>query len=286
MQKNRWNDMILPPAPDDDYAWELFHENSKTEKHRQFMTDEAIAARMAYMSESLNYEGFPIIDLPEALKNFDKTLAETIISRVTPAKLEPQPVTLEQVSTLLYAGYGVTRTNKNTSFLRPFRTVPSGGGLYPLEIYFTSKHIAETPSGLFHYNPMKHHLRLLQEGDLSPRIAEALVPFQSHLAFDVSLMVIITGHFGRSTFKYGARGYRFVFLEAGHMAQNINLAATALNLGCLNVGGFFDHDMDDFLNIDGLNQSTIYMIAIGKKAAIHQEPSPFYGEKTSSNGKA
>ena len=75
-------------------------------------------------------------------------------------------------------------------------------------------------------------------------------------------------------------------IEAGHLAQNVNLATTALNLGCLNIGGYYDHAMDDFLNIDGLNQSTIYMIAIGNKAAIHQEPSKVFGKTGSSNGKS
>lgn len=80
-----------------------------------------------------------------------------------------------------------------------------------------------------------------------------------------SLLVFITAMFERSIFKYGDRGYRFVLLEAGHAAQNLNLVSNALGLGSLNIGGFFDREMDDFLGLDGITHSTIYMVAIGKK---------------------
>jgi SagB-type dehydrogenase family enzyme len=85
------------------------------------------------------------------------------------------------------------------------------------------------------------------------------------LALGASLIVFITAIFERSIFKYGDRGYRFVFLEAGHVGQNINLVTNALGLGCTNIGGFFDRQIDDFLGIDGVTHSTIYMMAIGKK---------------------
>jgi SagB-type dehydrogenase family enzyme len=79
-------------------------------------------------------------------------------------------------------------------------------------------------------------------------------------------MVFITALFQRSTFKYGPRGYRFAFLEAGHVAQNINLASTAMGLGSVNICGYFDREIDELLGIDGLKHSTIYMIGIGKNS--------------------
>ena len=85
------------------------------------------------------------------------------------------------------------------------------------------------------------------------------------------MIVFITAVFERSVFKYGDRGYRFVLLEAGHVAQNINLAVTALGLGCVNIGGFFDRDIDEFLGIDGLTHSSVYLMAIGKAMAASSE---------------
>jgi SagB-type dehydrogenase family enzyme len=99
-----------------------------------------------------------------------------------------------------------------------------------------------------------------------------LVDFQANLAFDASLMLMITAAFNRSTFKYGARGYRFALLEAGHVAQNVNLAVTELGLGCFNVGGFYDRVADRFLGLDGLGQSTVYMTAIGGRAEVYEAP--------------
>jgi SagB-type dehydrogenase family enzyme len=89
---------------------------------------------------------------------------------------------------------------------------------------------------------------------------------QAEVGRNASLIIFITAIFERSVFKYGDRGYRFIFLEAGHVAQNINLVSNALGLGSVNIGGFFDREIDDFLDLDGVTHSTIYMIAIGKKA--------------------
>jgi SagB-type dehydrogenase family enzyme len=70
--------------------------------------------------------------------------------------------------------------------------------------------------------------------------------------------------FGRTRFKYGLRGYRFALLEAGHVAQNVVLTATALGLAAVPLGGFYDRPTDEFLGLDGVNESTLYTIALGR----------------------
>jgi SagB-type dehydrogenase family enzyme len=201
-------------------------------------------------------------------------LGQAIVGRVTPKHIEPGPITLEALASILFAGCGVTRSNESTAFLRPFRTAPSGGGLFPLELYISTKHVPGIAAGLYHFSPPDQALRQLRAGDFSHDLARAFVEFQTHLAHDASLIVIVTAMFQRTTFKYGARGYRFVLLEAGHVAQNINLACTALGVGCYNIGGFYDQAVDRFLGIDGLNQATIYMMAIGDLADVHEAPRP------------
>jgi SagB-type dehydrogenase family enzyme len=156
------------------------------------------------------------------------------------------------------------RSNEGTGLPRASRAVPSGGALYPLEIFFFSKAIEGFDAGLYHYNPGQNILRRLRDGDLSPEISRCLVDFQSNLATDASLMVFVTALFERSTFKYGARGYRFALLEAGHLAQNLNLIAGALGLGSINIGGYYDRRVDEVLGLDGLLHSTLYMIGIGE----------------------
>ncbi|WP_299704785.1 SagB family peptide dehydrogenase [uncultured Tateyamaria sp.] len=279
MNDETWSNALFPDAPsDEDYVWELFHENSKTGRYGHYVPDDRVASRMIRMTDSLSYEGYPVFDLPDPGEGFDVPLGEALVGRVSPKGLEPVALPLAQLSSILYAGYGVTRMNETTDFLRPFRTVPSGGALYPLEIYLTGKHVDGLKAGLYHFSPPKHRLHLLRTGDLAPELSQALVEFQADLAFDASVILIVTALFERSTFKYGARGYRFALMEAGHSAQNINLAATALNLGCYNLGGFYDRTVDAFLGLDGLHQSTVYMIAIGGRTGQHEAPHRFTRE--------
>lgn len=273
MTAGSWDQIARPAADAEGYVWELFHENSKVSRYGRHVPDDRVVARMARTAEDLDYQGHPVIELPEPMTELDGSLAGAIVGRVTPAALEPVQLSLAQLATLLYAGCGVTRTNEGTGFLRPFRTAPSGGGLYPLELYLSTKHVEGMRAGLYHYSPARHHLRRLRRGDLSQEMAGVFVEFQRHLALDASVVVMITALFERSTFKYGARGYRFVLIEAGHVAQNMNLAAVGMGLGCMNIGGFYDRAADELLGLDGLSHSTIYLLALGRAASVHAEPS-------------
>lgn len=273
MKKSSWSELMISQASDEDYVWEIFHQNSKTQRYGHYMADEQVAQRMLRMADSLSYDGYPQVLLPDPMKGMDVSLTDALVNRVTPARLEPKALSLDQLSSILYAGYGVTRTNESNDFLRPFRTAPSGGALYPLELYVSSKHVNGLDAGLYHYNPPGHRLEQLRTGDLALELSEALVEFQANIAFDASMVIMITAIFERSTFKYGARGYRFVMLEAGHVAQNINLAVSGMGLGGFNIGGFYDATMDEILGLDGLTQSTVYLVAIGGLAEVHEAPS-------------
>jgi SagB-type dehydrogenase family enzyme len=258
-----WQDIVLPPG-NEDLVWELFHENSKRRRYDQFLSDEEVAARMAQLHQSLPIVGASVVELPRALP-LDISLGSAIASRTSCYTVTNDRPTLEQVATLLHYAYGVTRDNKGTTAPRPFRAAPSAGALYPLEIFFHSVEGEQLKAGLYHYNPIQNNLRLIQEGDATSKISQAMV--QTEIPLKASLMMFITAVFERTTFKYADRGYRFIFLEAGHVAQNMNLVATALGLGSINIGGYFDREIDDFLGIDGLTHSTIYMIAVGRDSA-------------------
>jgi len=244
--------------------WELFHENSKAGRYSFFPQPEFINQQMARMLQSFDYEQYPEIQLPQSRTRLDLDMQSAISARVSGRDLTPVRLTLEQVATLLANCYGVTRDNEGTDFPRPFRIVPSGGALYPLELYFHSAHVEELEAGHYHYNPMRGSLRFLRYGDESRRLSESLV--QRNLALDCSLLLFITAVFERSAFKYGERGYRFVLIEAGHVAQNLALTATAMGLGCLTIGGYADRQIDELLGLDGVSHSTIYMAGIGGTA--------------------
>lgn len=257
-----WQELRLV-NPDENRVWELFHENSKTNAYDSFLPQEEILRRMQEMQECLKFDQYPAFELPPPVR-LDAPLDQVIQQRMSCRVMSPATVPLNQLAALLHYSYGVTRSNEGTGMPRASRAVPSGGALFPLEIFVHGKSIEGMEPGLFHYNPLQNNIRRVLDGDLSPRIAECLVPFQSHLATDTSLMFFVTALFERSTFKYNARGYRFVLLEAGHVAQNLNLAAASLGLGAIDIGGYFDRKVDNLLGVDGIVHSTVYMIGVGK----------------------
>lgn len=261
MPEPLWRKLTLPPERED-RVWELFHENSKTGRWSLPPSNEAIVRHMQSMHESLPYHGYSEIPLPSSHPPLPpQSLHDAITQRASPKEMRAVPLTLPQVKTLLHYAYGVSRPDSPSAIGRSFRMVPSAGALYPLELYLHTAHCADIEAGLYHYNPLRNSLRLLRTGNQTEHIANALV--QPEVAQTASVIVLITAMFERTIFKYGDRGYRFVYLEAGHVAQNLNLAATAMGLGCLNIGGFHDCEIDGYLDLDGLTQSTIYIMAIG-----------------------
>lgn len=261
MSRNFWDELCLPPG--DEGLWEIFHENSKLGAYDRFLPDELMASYMVKLSESLSFETYPEVALPSTLAPLDLSLAEAITARETARQLSALTLTQQNLATILHYGYGVTRDNEGTIFQRAFRAAPSADAFYPLEIFFHSTRVGGLTPGLYHYNPTRNSVRLLSVGDHSGVIAAGLV--QKPVAINSSLIIFVTAMFERTTLKYGNRGYRFVLLEAGHVAQNINLVAAGLGLGCLNIGGYFDHNMDEMLGLDGVTHSTVYMLSIGGK---------------------
>ncbi|MBL8290915.1 MAG: SagB/ThcOx family dehydrogenase [Bryobacterales bacterium] len=259
MNRFVWESARLAPG-EPDQVWETFHENSKLSRMAEGTASDEVSRRMTTMYEALPFEAFPAVPLPERAP-LSASLDVAMNARVSARKLEAQPVSLDKVAALLHAAYGITRDNKGTPFPRGFRTIPSAGALYPLEIYLHSTRVDGLKSGIYHFNPAENNLRYLQEGDFSRQIAEAMV--QPEMPFSSSIIFFFTALFERVVFKYGERGYRFTLLEAGHAAQNLNLAAQALGMGTLNVGGYFDRPIDRLLGLDGVTHSTVYMVCAG-----------------------
>ncbi len=142
------------------------------------------------------------------------------------------------------------------------RYAPSGGALYPLELYLLAGRVEGVLSGVYHYDSIDHCLELLPRA--AGRIADMLVV--PELAERAAALVAVTGVFWRSRFKYGQRGYRFTLLEAGHAVQNLLLVAAGLGLAALPLGGFFDGPVDHLLGVDGVDESVVYLVAVGERS--------------------
>ena len=243
--------------------WELYHQNSRITRYDKPITREELQEKTLDLIISNDYEEYPKRSLVKELSSFSCSLSEAMIRRATARNIAPVDLSFQELSTLLFYGYGVTRTNEDNDFPHPFRTVPSAGGLYPLEIFFHQNYVPGLDAGLYHFNPVSYEIAHLIKADQTRKIQQFLV--QPDVAQNASVLIFICAQFGRNAFKYGERGYRFTHLEAGHVAQNINLTAQGLGLATINIGGYIDRKADEFLRLDGVTGSCLYIVGVGKE---------------------
>jgi len=258
--------MLIPPG-DPDTCWELFHENSKVSRFDTYQAIEVIRKEMLRLHESLPYEDYPKVELPNQITSLEMPLGDAICGRRSIRELRPVELNLQMLATILYYSYGITGNSKEIP--RSFRAAPSGGALYPLELYLYTAHVQGLQPGLYHYNPCTNQLSFLNELDNPAPICQSVL--QPELVAGASVVLFITALFERTIFKYADRGYRFVLMEAGHLAQNLLLVLQGLRLAGITIGGFFDREIDKLLRLNGLTQSTLYMVAVGQNAEVSKE---------------
>jgi SagB-type dehydrogenase family enzyme len=192
----------------------------------------------------------------------DVTLAEALRTRRSERTFGAGAVTLVELATVLHAGYGVTHP-AGIDDPQPLRTAPSGGALYPLEVYVVPARVEDTEPGLYHLDPLRHVLEAHSLGAAPLEALESAAIYPEIVA-GCAATLLVTGMFWRSRFKYGLRGYRFVLLEAGHLVQNVLLMCGALRLAAVPLGGFYDRSVDDLLGADGVNESVLYAVCLGR----------------------
>ena len=170
------------------------------------------------------------------------------------------PMNIDQLSYLLWVSTGVQRHERGMDF----RTVPSAGALFPIETYLVVNNVKEIGQGVYHYNIKKHLLEEIKAGDYGLNIAEAALG--QLFAAEANVVFVWTAVFFRSKWKYDQRAYRYIYLDAGHIAQNLALAVTAEGLGCCEIGALFDDMSNELVEVDGTEESTILMCAVGTPA--------------------
>jgi SagB-type dehydrogenase family enzyme len=192
------------------------------------------------------------------------TLAEVLGRRSSCRQFAPEPIEKEDLGNLLHSAYGVLGT---IDLWGEFcaRPVPSGGGLYPLELYALSQRVRDLAGGVYHYVPLGHRLEVVRPDPLPRHMTSEMFLGQPYLV-DAAAIMVLTAVVERSLWKYEDRGYRYILLEAGHVAQNINLCAEGLGLASLNLGGFFDEDLMALLKLSPDHEIVLYGVALGKAA--------------------
>lgn len=253
--------------------WELFHENSKTsmvERHAVFGThpsDQMVVQMMHQLRTVKPYTDRPKIPLPASFPASARSFDEVLLNRRSARGFAPGNVSLAALAKGMVHAYGITRFNDDNDFPRPFRAIPSGGALFPLEIYLHAARVDGLAPGLYHFDPEDRTLDVLQPGDASDRIVRFMV--QPDLFRQAAATLFVSAVFFRAVFKYADRGYRFILLEAGHLAQNVLLTWESLGLAGVTIGGYLDRSADRFLSLDGVNESIVYILHAGLPAADH-----------------
>ena len=171
-----------------------------------------------------------------------------------------EPITQDTLARLLWSVAGVRK--EEWRFL--FRTVPSAGGLYPLETYLLVNRVEGIEKGVFHLHVPTFSLELVRGGDHSLALTQAALG-QAMVASS-AVTLIWTAIIDRCRIKYGERGFRYIYLDAGHAGQNLYLAATALGLGCCTIGAFFDDEVNQIIGVDGTEETVLYMGVVGVPA--------------------
>ena len=199
------------------------------------------------------------IELPDPKFDEDIKFWDIIRNRKSSRKFKNEPITKEQLSLLLFGMTGLTRVFPQFAL----RTVPSAGGLYPIEVYLVINNVEDLNQGVYHYDIPNNSLELLQEGDFRPEITKACL--DQKIAYNSAVNFVWTALIERSKWKYLQRCYRYIYMDAGHIGQNFYLISEALGLGACTIGAIFDDEINGLLKIDGLTETAIYVGVVGKK---------------------
>jgi len=193
--------------------------------------------------------------LPEPRLRSEVSVEEALLKRRSVREYGNAPLTLEEVSQLLWAAQGITSEWGG-------RTAPSAGALYPLEVYIVVGNVENLSPGVYKYNPERHELIKVRDDDAREELAEAAL--SQVWVKEGAIDIVIAAVYGRTTKKYGDRGVRYVHMEAGHAAQNIYLQAATLDLGMVTVGAFHDDRVKEIMSMPE-DEIPLYLIPVGRK---------------------
>jgi SagB-type dehydrogenase family enzyme len=212
----------------------------------------------------LEYDGTKTVtDLPKPseIQVSGVSLREAIENRRSIRKYSEEPLTLEELSYLLWCTQGVKEVTARPVTLR---TVPSAGARHAFETYLLVNRVEDLQRGLYRFLAIEHKLVEMDAGsDIADKVAEAC-PRQKFVKTS-AVTFIWTAVAYRMKWRHGERGYRFLHLDAGHVCQNLYLSAEAIDCGVCAVGVFSDDDLNRLLDVDGENQFVIYIATVGKK---------------------
>ena len=232
----------------------------KFQQETKYIRDEIPAGFYEQDTPALPFKSYPDarkITLPPPLHSGGPEMWDVMMKRRSTRAYGTDAISSEDLSQLLWAGQGITTDHHG--FL--LRTAPSAGALYPIETYVGVANVQNVPKGLYHYDVRTADLSQLVSGDVSKQIAETALG--QRMVQSAAVVFLWTAVFARSGVKYKDRGYRYVYLDCAHAAQNVLLAVTALGLSACPIAALYDEEVNNLLGIDGDTESILYMASIG-----------------------
>lgn len=197
------------------------------------------------------------VALPPVTHNSQISIEQALFQRRSVRDYTNEPLTTQEIAQILWAAQGITHPDG-------YRTAPSAGALYPLEIYLVAGHVKELPAGVYRYEPVVNSLERWLAGDIRTDLYNAAL--QQDCIKDAAAIVVIAAVYERTTQKYGDRGTRYVHMEVGHAAQNIYLQVVSLKLGTVFIGAFYDEPVHQILQLEH-NVVPLGLMPIGKISA-------------------
>lgn len=204
------------------------------------------------------------IALP-APRGLEVPFSEVVLNRRSQRNFTEEPLSLEDLSTLLQHGGGTTGTVSGYGYRRlPLRTFPSAGGLQSPELYVSVHAVTGLTPAIYHYHPLDHALELIPSEASGQRLADFALG-QTYLR-DAPVVLLICGYYERLRWKYGERAYRYMCMDAGFMAENFHLASVAMGLGACAAAGFADDALERLIEVDGRAEMLMLLMGIGHPA--------------------
>ena len=247
-----------------------------TESHRQFLksegwdewtkaeTDQRKGIAVPAPQKPFPQDA-PLVDLvvPEDLTVGQMPLIEAIRKRRSHRRYTEEPLTLEEMSFLLWATQGLSEAvTQQGEVVRTYRTVPSGGARHPFETYLLVRRVEALQPGLYRYLPVQHKLLLVDASeDLTDAIHEAA---RRQMVKTSAVVFIWTAIPYRTEWRYTMLSPKIIAQDSGHLCQNLYLACEAIGAGTCAIGAYDQEKIDPILGVDGRDEFTIYMATVGK----------------------
>lgn len=195
------------------------------------------------------------VSLPDPRTSGDVSVEAALKRRRSVRDYAPGALRLEEVSQLLWAAQGITGRGG-------LRAAPSAGALYPLEVYLVAGEVEGLPQGIYRYLPRGHQLQKVAERDRRPELASAALG--QPCVRDAAVSIVIAGVYRRMAIRYGERSRQYIDAEAGCVSENVSLQATALNLGSVILGAFYDARVQQVVGLRD-DEEPLCILPVGRR---------------------